>query len=375
METQTTTSSPAWKAQAEAKLQAIIDKGKGQAESAIQSAMVNQPEDLIIHTPAMEFGWNSGLKIGFGDEVRLSNAVSVVGAGPSQYDIHEHALGQVCDKAGIPRKWMERLTDKGDWGEQLLVHNINEMYGHMDTSKHLIRMVQGQVRGFLSDRFRRIDTPLMVEAFASIITKYGAVLVEGYSFDTKFNLKVVLPQIFEPVPGEFMVLGISLKNSDFGDGAFELRLFMLRIWCKNLMVCEDGLRKVHIGSRIAQDFAISQRTYELDNKAMASATKDVVSQMLQPAAVKGKFALVQRAAETEVDIKSVLNAARKRGHMNIADAKSVTDIYNTGGIEMLPPGDNAWRLSNAVSYFAQQVEPERKLDLEVLAGQIAGLHE
>ena len=367
METQDTRTTTGWKEKAQAKLQAIIDKGKGQAEGAIQTAMMNQPEDIIIHTPAMKFDWDDGLKIGFGESVKLRSENQIV-------DIHDHALGQVCDKGGIPRKWMERLTEKGEWGEQLLVHSINEMYGHMNTSKHLVRMVHSEVRGFLSDRFRRIDTPMMVEAFASTITKYGAVLVEGHSFDTKFNLKVILPQIFEPVPGEYMVLGISLKNSDYGDGAFELRLFVMRIWCKNLMVCEDGLRKVHIGSRIAQDYAISQRTYELDNKAMASATKDVLSQMLDPAAVKGKFALVERAAETEVDIKSVLAAARKRGHLNINDAKSVTDIYNTGGVEMLPPGDNAWRLSNAVSYFAQQVEPERKLDLEVLAGEIAGLH-
>jgi len=42
-------------------------------------------------------------------------------------------------------------------------------------------------------------------------------------------------------------------------------------------------------------------------------------------------------------------------------------------VELLPAGNTSWRLSNAVSWLAGQVEDgERRLELEKVAGQLVG---
>lgn len=358
-------------ARATDKLQRIIDTGRQQAEAALAKIRDEAPADAIVPTSSITYGYRES-------EGREGGALHMGfradGGDPDYHPIHDFALGQVCDKAGLPRKWMETLHREGDWGQQLIAHDLNVIYSHRPRSKHLVRSVGGEVRGFLSDRYLRLDTPQLVEAFASAAGKYGLVPIEATAMPTKFVLKAALPQVIEPFPGEPVVFGMSIHNSDFGDGAFELRMFAMRVWCTNLAVGEDGLRRVHLGSRLSGDIAVSQRTYELDNKALASATTDVVSGMFEPERVRARVGAIAAAASTKVDIKGVLDAARKSGTMNIGEAKSVTDIYNAGGIELLPPGDNAWRLSNAISYFAQSVQPERKLDLEILAGKVAGLH-
>lgn len=344
------------------KLQGIIDRGRIQAVEAIERIKAEAPNDMVVPTSSITYKYRDG---------HLEMAVP---NGGEAFPLHDFALGQISDKAGLPRKFLEALHEEGTWGQELIAHNLNEVYGHRTSSKHLVRTVNGQVRGFLSDRYLRLDTPLIVEAFSAAAAQYGLVPVEAIAFDTKFSLKAALTQVVEPVPGEPIVLGVSLRNSDFGDGAFELRMFAMRVMCTNMAVCEDGLRRVHLGSRLSGNVAISRKTFELDNKALASATSDVVAGMFEPEKVQARLEAVRTAATQSIDIKKALDAARKSGDLSVTDTKSVTDIYNTGGIELLPPGDNAWRLSNAISFFAQQVEPARKLDLEVLAGKVAGLH-
>jgi hypothetical protein len=237
-------------------------------------------------------------------------------------------------------------------------------------------VVQGEVRGFLSDRYRRLDTGLCVDAFANAIREYGAKPIQARCLDTKFYIKAVLPEIFEPFPGEYMVLGISMKNSDYGDGAYELRLFLYRVWCKNLALCEDALRRVHLGSRIDENLAISEKTYRLDNETMASATVDAVKAMLAPAMVKNKMALLKAAHDEGINVNQAIKALRTKTSVTKAEADNILNVYNTGGIEDLPHGDNAWRFSNAISLFSQSgdVTPSRRLELEVIAGEVAGLH-
>lgn len=347
-----------------AKLQSIIENGRGAAEAAIAKLQADRPQDMVVPAAALRFDVNGDIK------------VRVDGNEADPMTLHELARYQMAERAGLPCKFIERLEHGGDWGKRLLAHNLTEVFGHTG-GRNLLRSVRGEVRGFLSDRYRRMDTPVLVESFAAASATYGLAPIEAVCTDTKFVLKAALPQVVEILPGEPIVLGVAMLNSDFGNGAFELRMFAMRIWCKNLAVCEDGLRRVHLGSRIDENIALSQKTYELDSKTLASATADVLDGMFEPKAIEGRMTLIKQAAETKVDIKRVLDGARKAGSISVGETKQVTDIYNTAGIEMLPPGDNAWRLSNAISYFAQtpELKPERKVDLEVLAGRVAGLHQ
>jgi hypothetical protein len=44
-----------------------------------------------------------------------------------------------------------------------------------------------------------------------------------------------------------LVDGLSLENSDFGNGALSVRAYLLRIWCSNLAITQEEMRQVHLG--------------------------------------------------------------------------------------------------------------------------------
>jgi Universal stress protein family len=43
---------------------------------------------------------------------------------------------------------------------------------------------------------------------------------------TKIAIQAIMPEVYEPVPGEVVAFGLSLENSDFGNGALSLRAYL-----------------------------------------------------------------------------------------------------------------------------------------------------
>lgn len=57
--------------------------------------------------------------------------------------------------------------------------------------------------------------------------------------------------------------------------------------------------------------------------------------------------------------------------LGVGQAQTVIDAYKSADIEMIPAGNNAWRLSNAISWIAgKEADGEKKLDLMKLAGRV-----
>ena len=169
-----------------------------------------------------------------------------------------------------------------------------------------------------------------------------------------------------------MAFGITIHNSDYGDGSYWLRAFMVRLVCLNGMLGEDLLRQVHLGKRLGEDISFSQKTHDLDTKALTSATTDLVSHILEPRQIESRMDKIKQAAEEEIDPKKQLAAITKAARLTKGEAAQVAEIYNGPDVEMLPPGNTNWRLSNAISLFAHSpdMDPSRGLELERAAGKM-----
>jgi hypothetical protein len=127
------------------------------------------------------------------------------------------------------------------------------------------------------------------------------------------------------------------------------------------------MRKVHLGGKLDDNLEFSNRTYELDTKTTVSAVKDVVRGQLTEAKQVGLLDALRRAGEEEVDwakIKGQLAKSLSKDELRRADeAFTGPDVVN------LPPGNTAWRASNALSWIAHTVDTaDRKLELEKIAG-------
>jgi hypothetical protein len=224
------------------------------------------------------------------------------------------------------------------------------------------------VRGFLSDRFKRIDSRPIIDNLCKVLSDVGALPYDGFALDTRISLRAVLPTVFEPVKGEFVCLGISFNNSDYGHGALEVNTFILRLICNNGMLGEKTIRKVHLGSRLDENILYSARTYELDTQTAVSATDDAMRTLFSHEAIDRTLKAITEKAESTIDISKQSTALQKRG-LSKNEVEQVVSIFKSPDVVNVPAGNTKWRLENAISWLANsgEVSEERKLELTEIA--------
>jgi hypothetical protein len=349
--------------EARSKFEAEIERGKQRALAVIDQVQTQVPLDrVVVGSKLAFFADNDTLKVELPDDAH------------TQESFHRNAIGQVAARVGIPMAFIDTLSprrdDNGPWGLDLIAENFNRILKHGNGTKYLTRTVNSQIRGFLSDSYRRMDSRPILDSFIAAVQKQGGVPIEGYAMETKIAMKAALPLVFEPVPNEVMIFGAVLENSDFGNGALSLRTFVERLWCTNRAIANEDLRKVHLGARLSEDLQLSQRTYDLDTKTMASAVEDIVAANLSARNVNAYMNLIKAANEQKIDGWKAKDFLKKNLLKGEADA--VLEAFNSPDIEMLPAGNSTWRMSNAVSWIANtKVEDEeRKLQVMKVAGMV-----
>jgi len=217
---------------ARARLEAQIAKGRGSLESTIARMTAEQPRDMVVPRGALRF-WPSEFDAEDSEdgEPQVYHGVAIQAGDGHIAGVHTHAVGQVSKVLGIPTNYIRSLEECGEeWSADLLAHNLNTLNEHHNPrDRFLLREVDGEIRGFLSDRFRRMDSGPILESFAMACKALDAVPVGSHCGDTRWHLKMLLPTIYEPVEHEVVAFGVTLQNSDYGDGKLSLKMHMLRL--------------------------------------------------------------------------------------------------------------------------------------------------
>lgn len=360
------------------KFQDWIEGGKTDAMQFLQRLEAETPVDFLVNTGDLGFDIRGG-------EIYLNN-------GKEEWTLHRHAVGQMVAKTNIlstavADKMIEATRDGEPWGRDLLLHNLRTIFQKTDRDRVLLRSIRTpnglEVRAFLSDKYRRLSCGPILTSFASTgMQEFDAVPIRtdsrfqaNYFHDTKLGFSLWLPMIFEPVQNEILLIGMMVQNSDFGNGALTVRMMVIRIWCTNLMITMDELRKGHLGTRLSEDIRFSNETYRLDTETMCSAIKDITRTLFSPARVNGYLDGIRIAAEKKLDDpKRVFEGLRTGGHLLKAEAAEIVKLFNEPEIEMMPPGQTVWRASQAISLFANKTEEngqkERAVELRHVAGML-----
>jgi len=361
-------STPAQRQVAQSRLEQYIAQGQARAVGLQERILREIPTDAVAKSEVLQF---RALEPGFsasspaGITVALGNQ-----GGENRYAIHRHALGHLAEQAKMPMAYADHLLTQGQWGADLLARNLNDgVRLGQPKSRYLVRRVGTEVRAVLSSKFRRIDARPILDTLIGEAQRAGAIVVDGRGSDIRVEMKFIVPKIFEPAPGEFMVFGFAWSNSDFGAGANNLRAFANRLACWNGMTMEQALRQVHLGRQLTDDVEWSQQTLELDTRTAVSAARDTARALLSEVKIAETAEKITRAAEEGIDPKAKLESLKKR--VSKTDAKEIADAFNSPDVVNLPAGNTMWRFSNAISLVARDAENvDRKLELERLAGDV-----
>src|SRR3990167_1708785 len=347
---------PEFSARARDILSKKIEEGRISAAGLFERINTEAPRDALVKGSAMTFfPGEAAIAIGYGGQTR---------------GIHRHALSQLAQRAGIPGQYLAGLVAGEGWQTELATTVLDRHYNVGEGStRFLAREVKGEVRGVLSDKYRRLDSRPLVEAFAAECQKIGAVPVDGTVTDTRVALKAIIPTLYEPVPGEVLAFGVEWGNSDYGAGTHALRMFIFRLWCANGATMENAMAQVHLGARLSDDVELSQRTYALDTRTSISAMRDVVSGLLAPAKIEQLREGIRVADEKKVEWKNISSKLAKR--LLKGELDEARRAFESDDVINLPAGKSVWRASNALSWIAGRTDDaDRRLELQRIAGEV-----
>lgn len=344
--------------QAKVKMTSIIEQGRQKAINGMDSMFQEYKvrRDYLVNPMYINY-WELNNQV----MMSINLEAETLKEQPTNY-----ALDQLLSRIKMPKLFYNNLNveSEDNWSRDLLVENLSKLTTGNVKEKLLFRVVGDKIKGILSNQYRRMDASPVFEAFLKTGIAHGLIPCDGMNTDTRYHVKMMHPEVYEPVQGEVVGFGLSLTTSDYGNGALQMQMFIMRVFCTNLAIGEDVLRKIHIGKRFDDSIPLSQRTYELDTKAVGSAVHDIVGDHFQ-SKVKDTLELIERSNGKEINIENTLKNLRDRGSLNKSQALAAKELYDNNATELLPKQEGAWRFSNVLSLMAQNQDMSGDVSLKL----------
>lgn len=276
--------------------------------------------------------------------------------------ITDHAHRQISDRLGIPLKYYLRLLEDHT---DLVIDQVNALFEREPQSR-MIRVLDGKVRAFLSNRYRRLDNDKVLEASLPAIVK-GDLNCAPLSMNVDANnmtMKVLfldesLEHEVAKVHGKPRIIkpGFRLSNSETGQGSLRIQMFFYDSYCTN--GCVFGLKEAftysrnHIGGKLIEGAGIeiqSDKSRDLEDQTILSHIGDAMAALSDPKqvalmaehlssaynseSVQEPLAAIDLAVK-ELDIKESEKASIIETFIRDADyskfglASAITEVANT----------------------------------------------
>lgn len=369
------------------KVQRMID-GKAVGVKETMERLINEgkiAQDYIApigvnlkaksHTPVITFDGGQAFDGGFAEAEEVCSQPLTMNMPDGSFSLHDNAIGQLADRMGIPQKYLRSLAGGQPWAVALAAHLLNQHSDWTQRSRVLVRTVGQQVRGVLSDSYRRLNSVEILTAFVQEASQQGAVISDACMNDTKVWAETILPTpITVPTAknGNVVIFaGARFSTSDYGDGAVDMRAFLLNGACLNGMVRESVMKQVHLGSKLPDNLALSNKTYELDTKTTVSAVKDLTKGLFSKDNLMKKAYEIQGASEIDVDFEHELKRLTSSGGLLKQEGKEVEKILmRNNPDDGVQGGATLWKLTQAITAHARELSPERSRELHEISGQL-----
>ena len=296
----------------------------------------------------------------------------------------DYAHNQIAQRLGIPRKYYDRLREDAP---SLLDENVNHWF-HGAPEQRMIRTLEGKVRAFLSNRYRRLDNyDLMERAVLPEFARFGDRLVfhTAALTDTRLYIRAVLPELaldveaqpgnhtFVDAAGDIVMAGVQIRNSEVGAGKLDISPFIWRLRCLNgLVVADRGMSRYHVGKAEDEEtFAIyADDTLAADDAAFFLKVRDAVRAALDSVQFTAIVDQLREAAGAEPLTNPVKSTEVLAKSHNLLDSEqeSILHYLTTGG------DLSQWGVVNAITRAAKDADGfDRQAELETLGGELVAL--
>lgn len=306
-------------------------------------------------------------------ELAMFNGNEIHVTGQGEFGMRPLAHAQISDHLSIPRKYYDRLQAGHP---TLLDANVNTLLREKPEPR-LVRTLDGQVRAFLSNRYRRLDNDELAQAIFPVLGEIPGVQFPSMEVTEKrLYIKAVAPQISGEVKvGDIVQAGVVISNSEVGEGSLSVQGLIFRLVCLNGLISDVGMRRYHVGGRQSADDEAAyelfkDETLQADDRAFFLKVRDVVAATVSQARFEQTLAQLRMAAGTEPianPSKGVVELGR-RFNLGEAEQQSILHHLAVGG-DLTKYG-----ALNAVTRASQDVESyDRATELEAVGGAVLAM--
>ena len=314
--------------------------------------------------------------------------------------INALAHQQIASDLAIPKPYYDRMVTEAP---ALLADNVNHWL-RAQPQDRLVRTLDGNVRAFLSSKYRPLDNFELINAVIPAFKDLGGGLtVESCEVtERRLYIKAVLPSLAMDLamakreamikagvalhaerPGEDVVqAAVTIRNSEVGEGGLYVEEGVYRLVCYNLATVAKTLRKYHVGRKHGrgngnghgseedgQDVwqLLSDEARAADDTAFWLRVRDVAKAAFSPERFNVNALKLAGAAADVIEgkVEKVVEVTAVRFGLSDSTRENV--------LQRLIKGADLSRfgLINAVTAASQdETDYDRASDLERLGGQI-----
>lgn len=355
--------------------------------------------DFIAQGPALKATVTHEFPNGDPDGINLAVPVSGPDFPPTAYGLTRTAHQQLGERLAIPRPYYQRMLEAAP---ALLAENVNTWLGRDGDRRWMTRMLDGNVRALVSDRYRPLDSYALAFRSLRVSKAAGAVPHRVDLTDDRFEMRLIHRDWQDrmadedgiavaryggntaPIPGPVsdyhdedgggqFLPGAYLKNSETGRGGFGVGVYVIDAICNNGYIVEQGVAQIHLGERHALGELVTSETQRKKDDALWSEVEDVIRGVFD----REKFtAIVKRfRASQEAILEKPIEAVEAVCADAGFDDQEKQDILN----ELMSPSwerptapNSVFALLSAVTAMAHKVDEdsEKVTDLQTVGARL-----
>jgi len=286
------------------------------------------------------------------------------------YRLTPLAHTQVAEKLGIPKRYYDQMNALPG----LRAYNVNAWLQHSATEQKLVRVLDGQNRAFLSDRFVPFDNFVVMEALLPTLRNIPTLKIASLALtETRMYVQLIFPTIEAEVRvGDVVQAGITLSNSEVGYGAVDVSTLIWRLRCTNGLIGESLLNRHHVGRRIDVDNELNiykRDTLVADINAFKLRLRDVIEYSLQKEVFERSVRRLQVIANDVIPnpVQAVQNVTKRFGFSDKEGEGIITNLITEGDA-------TRWGLVNSITALAKSIDNcDRQFQMEQVAYEIVEL--
>lgn len=302
---------------------------------------------------------------------------------------------QMAEKIQFPKSYWNKLEDKGY--QRLIAENVNTLLHGGEDKNYTVRMYKGagqrKARAFVSDKYQFIDNlPVVMQILETINAARKDLpeleIKECDLTDSKMYINIQLKNPIQAkellsryrrpdgkeVHGDLqygIVSGVTVSNSEVGDGSYLLQAYARVSKCKNrVLFTEDEFRKIHLGGRKGEgNLKFKQDTLQAEMKAITLKTRDALEHFLTPEYFSGRVEKLTDLTGYEINepMERVPYVLKKELGATIPKSKQdgILEAFLKGG------DTSAMGLVHAITWESQKASnADAKYSMDKAAGKL-----